>query len=135
MEQCLVAITLRSRNYPELSERVTYRVSLDTFLSQVVAAAKLRCEIIGDLRCTSLEFLDKMPPERFYEFPELLAAGDATDDFTASMDTVVVLRENGVLNYRVSFHGRLCSPAWPQRGPAAIYLAMLRRGQRRPEYA
>ena len=37
--------------------------------------------------------------------------------------------------YRVAFAGRVCSPAWLDRGPAQAYLDALQAGTREPEYA
>lgn len=36
--------------------------------------------------------------------------------------------------YRVQWGGRLCSPCWASRGPALVYLSLLLKGKRQPEY-
>lgn len=46
-------------------------------------------------------------------------------------DGVFVLRGD---EWKVSFQGRVCSPAFNAKGPAQAYLDALRAGTRQPEY-
>lgn len=48
---------------------------------------------------------------------------------------VVALRNGLMIEYRVFFNGRICSPSWQQKGPAKSYLDALEAGTRQPEYA
>lgn len=41
---------------------------------------------------------------------------------------------NGGEFYMVRFNSRLCSPTWRSKEPAQVYLNMLQKGLREPEY-
>lgn len=132
-QQYLIAVTIRCTHYPNLKERTIYRIPMESRFVDVVETAKARCELVGELTCNGVEVLGILEPTLFDLHLDLFSVQDVSDSFGS--DGVVALRAGGEPAYRVVYHGRVCSPTWTERGPAAAYYSMLLRGQRKPEYA
>jgi hypothetical protein len=77
MEEYLIAVTVASATERCKRERSLYRVPREARLCDVIDVAKNRCEIPGNLVCTSIDILEA--PQQLNTWPDLFAALDVTD--------------------------------------------------------